>query len=505
LRRALELLPVREKKDLAELQAELGAALEHAGRSAEAAEAYLAAAEQGRGEQSAELRLRAAEQLLLGGRYAPGIALLHQALPQFGVKLSRGGSMAVWSLLLQRARLAMRGVKFVSREESKVDKAQLRQIDACYAASSSLGAIDSLVAAEVQTRGVLLALNAGEPVRVLRALIYESGFRSGANGGQARTAELLERARTVATQIGRPEAMAMLDFGLGFYEHHGLGNLKNSATLLTRSEAVLEGAPGMNAELAILRCSVITAFDWLGDVHTLEQRLPGLMADAERRGDHLLLTSLVCAPLFWLARDRADDLAHYLESSRKLWPEHTFVMPAYWFMVAEAHRDLYLGHGRACVERVQRMWPDLQRSYYLSIPTVRIEISYPRARGALMCALEGHEPKAMLRLAESDLHVLEGTHRNYALALAKLLKVSIAAVRGERESLPALLKSAAKACSDADLTVHAAVARKELGELLGGDEGKRLVQSALRALRELGVHDADKMARALLPGLAPRG
>jgi serine/threonine protein kinase len=35
LRRALELLPAREKKDLAELQAELGTALEHAGRSAE--------------------------------------------------------------------------------------------------------------------------------------------------------------------------------------------------------------------------------------------------------------------------------------------------------------------------------------------------------------------------------------------------------------------------------------------------------------------------------------
>jgi tetratricopeptide (TPR) repeat protein len=504
LRRALEHQPVRPASELATLHAELGQALERAGRSAEAADAYLAAAEHAEPARAAELRLSTGAQLLVCGRYARGMELLRETAPEFGIKLSRGGRGALLSLLMGRARLALRGVRFNKRKEADVAPRLLRDIDASYAVASGLGTVDSLVGADVQTRGVLKALEAGEPWRVLRALVYEAGFRCGSLGGQEKSRAMLARAGELARELERPEAHGMVEFGVAFYHQHGVGDLLAARPAFERGEELLLGTPGMNGELAILRCSYVTLLDLLGDVHTLVQRLPGLMADAERRGDHLLFTSLVCAPLFWLARDAVPELDLYLENSRKLWPKDHFVMPHYWLMVAEMHRDLYAGDGRACVERLTPLQRELERSYYLSIPTVRIEVFHPRARGALMLAMDGHEPKAMLALAEADARALERTRRNAAQPLAKLLRASIAALRGQREQVPELLRDASSAASAQGLTMHAAIADLYRGKLVLGDEGKQLAHESTAILHKLGIRDVGRVARAIAPGLEPR-
>jgi hypothetical protein len=49
------------------------------------------------------------------------------------------------------------------------------------------------------------------------------------------------------------------------------------------------------------------------------------------------------------------------------------------------------------------------------------------------------------------------------------------------------------------MALHATVARRRLGELLGGNEGAGLVVAADAWMREHGVRDPDRMAALLAP------
>jgi serine/threonine protein kinase/tetratricopeptide (TPR) repeat protein len=500
LTRALELADARSPGEHAALHAELGRALEHAGRSAEAADAYLQAAAHETGPRVRELRLAAAQQLLVAGHYQPGVALLREVLPAYDLKLAASSRSALFSLLMRRSLLALRGYSFRRREEVDVDAELLKRIDACYAVATGLGSLDFMVAADIQSKGVLLSLEAGEPMRVLRALIYETGFRAAEGGSQKRTSILMQEARELAKTVARPEAEGMVAFGMGFYHHNSTGKLTEARGELERGEQLLLGMAGLNGELVILRNSLLTTLEWLGDVAALNTRVPAYLQDAERRGDRYLSTCVSCAPLFWLAREAVDDLDAHMRTARTLWPEEGLVMAHVWLLCSQAHRDVYMGQGRDCVERMAGAWQGLSRSLILSVPTIRIELCFPRGRAALQTALGGHEPKAMLRMAEADARALEGTKRGYALALASLVRASIAATRGRHDATPDLLRAAAGLCDAEGLVLHAHAARLCLGKLLGGDEGKALATGAERNMRLLGVRDAGKLARCLVPG-----
>jgi hypothetical protein len=49
------------------------------------------------------------------------------------------------------------------------------------------------------------------------------------------------------------------------------------------------------------------------------------------------------------------------------------------------------------------------------------------------------------------------------------------------------------------MELHAAAARARLGELLGGDEGEKLLRSAHHRMQEEGVVAPEKFARLLVP------
>ena len=502
-RRALDWWQSASARERMDLEERLGRALERAGRSAEAAEAYLAAAEQAEMPHTFDLRRMAAEQLLVCGRYARGIGLLRDTLPAFGLRLAKSSLRAILSLLLRRALLSLRGFSFRARAESQVPLRLLSRIDAAYAVANGLGMLDSLVAADVQTKGVALALRAGEPLRVVRALCYESAFRCASVGGHEKTRRIVARARQLATELKRPEALGLAEMADGFFEHHGTGTLARARAPYERSEALLLNVPGMNGELMTMRCNLLTLLDWTGNIDALQARIPTLAQQADRRGDHFLATGIVSAALYWLGRDRADELTRHTEVCRKLWPSDLFVMPFYWLLVAEAQRDLYTGDAALCLTRIAESWPALSSSWYLSIPTVRIEVCHPRARAALLRAARGEARVEMLRLARRDARLLEKTRRGYAGALASLLHAGCAAVAGRRDELPALLERAVEHCDREALHLYARAGEYQLGRLEGGDAGRARTRRAAEAMRAAGVVNVARLADALAPGFFP--
>jgi hypothetical protein len=141
--------------------------------------------------------------------------------------------------------------------------------------------------------------------------------------------------------------------------------------------------------------------------------------------------------------------------------------------------DLYLGDAERACARLQTGWRAAKRSMLARIPTVRAELLTLRATATLACG----------RSAQRDVDRLARQPVAWAPAMARLL--------GVRDDLEEA-RGAIAALEEADCHLHAASAKRRLGEALGGGEGARLVEEADRWLVERGVVAPARIAAALV-------
>src|SRR6185503_7913678 len=105
-RQSLELHPAPPVEERV-LRVRLGEALANAGRGAEAAAAYLAAAQGAGAGEAVDLERRAADQLLRAGHHDEGLAALRGVLQRQGLRLPGSPRRALLSLVVRRAVLAV--------------------------------------------------------------------------------------------------------------------------------------------------------------------------------------------------------------------------------------------------------------------------------------------------------------------------------------------------------------------------------------------------------------
>ncbi len=162
------------QEDERRLRVKLADALANAGRGAEAAREYLKAAEGLEGDEGYRLRERAGYQFCVAGHVDEGRETFKDVLAHLGLKVASSRKAALVSLLRRRFRLLLRGTKFRRRDESAVAREQLDRIDLSWAVAGGITMIDPIPAAEFQTHNLLLALDAGEPFRISRAMAWEA-------------------------------------------------------------------------------------------------------------------------------------------------------------------------------------------------------------------------------------------------------------------------------------------------------------------------------------------
>src|SRR5690349_12818035 len=109
----------------------------------------------------------------MSGHLESGLRVSEDVLAATGLHKTRSGFAAVVSLALGRLRVRARGLRHELRAESSIPPATLAKVDAAWTIASSFGPVDFFRAAEFQVDHVLLALDAGEPKRLLRALALE--------------------------------------------------------------------------------------------------------------------------------------------------------------------------------------------------------------------------------------------------------------------------------------------------------------------------------------------
>jgi predicted Ser/Thr protein kinase len=483
------------------LRTRLGDALAGAGRGAEAAEQYLAAAAGADTDESLELQRRAAQHLLSSGHIDAGLSALGGVLGAVGLCLPATPQRAFWALVGQRLRLRLRGLAFRSRLASAVPAAELRPLDVSLSAAVGLSMIEPIQAAYFQSRSLLLALRVGEPGRLVFALAMEAAHESiGGTHNRRRTDTLLRAAEALARQDGRPYPRAVVVLAQGIAAALE-GDWPRGRALCDEAEGLLRESATVAAwELGTAQRFALWPLMFMGEVAEMARRLPGLIQEARRRDDLYGETNLclVIRTFLRLAADEAERARAELAEVMGRWSQKGFHVQHMNRLFDESQIDLYEGNGPGAWQRLTERWPLLERSHLLRVQQVRIFVRHIRGRAALAAAEATRRPE-LLRVAERDAGALRREGAPWARALAQLLYAGVAVSGGQQQRGVELLRDGARQCEAAGMHLFAAAARQRLASLVEGDEGQTLREAAQGWMASQQVKRPGRLAALLIP------
>jgi hypothetical protein len=228
-----------------------------------------------------------------------------------------------------------------------------------------------------------------------------------------------------------------------------------------------------------------------------------LLADAEQRGDLFMSVLLrVSHPnVLWLAADDPDGARAQISEAKAKWPRGKFLIQDWQVMRSEAEIDLYAGLGAKAYERLLRDESALRKSLLLRVQYMRALTAFARARAAI-ASIESAPGERATRLAEAQRRAreLERERMAWTAPLAALIMAAAANASGDPDSAGALLRRGIDLAQSADMTLHAAAARYQLGRLLGGSRGGELLQSAEAAMRTQAIKVPERFAAMMVPG-----
>jgi len=498
-RRCLDLLP-GDARDGVAIRTQLGDALVNAGRGAEAANSYLAAAEQAR-EGVVELNAKAAGQLLRSGHVDSGIEVLRRALEGLDLSLPETPRGAMLSLVAQRALIRMHGLGFRAREESEIAERELTRVDISWALAAGFALIDVIRGAEFQAKHLRLALATGEPGRVARALLAEVGYRnvSGARGKVA--ADRLHRHAALLTdKLGRPPSLVGLSTLMTGIGGICQGQWAQAEEHCRMAEEILrDQCSGVAWELASARIMGLWALWYLGRVGEMARRLPGILRAAQERGDLYAFTTCrtYFTPMEHLARDEPDRALQEGEQSLRRWSQRGFHFQHYFQLFAATQVRLYAGDAEAAHERLVHEWPALKSSLLLTVQQNRIEALHFRGRAELALGCARGESKLLDR-AVARARRIEGERTAWGEGFAMLLRAGAAQARGDPAGAARHLRTALGALAASDMQLYEAAARRGLGAVT---RDPALIEQGEAALTALGAGNPSRMAAMLVPGV----
>jgi hypothetical protein len=489
------------------IQLRLGDVLAGAGRGYEAASAYLAAAQGALVAEQLELKRRAADQLFRSGYMNEGYDVMGSVLDALGMKLARTPVRAQLSFLRQRVQVRLGGLRFHERDRTQISAEELVRVDACWSVAIGLGLVDAIRGADFQARHLLLALKAGDPLRIARALAVELPYASlGGPRTRRRTERLAAVAEQVVARVSDPSAVALLALAKGtaaFFQ----GRWRAARELLDRAAAILrEECTGVAWELNAANFYLVLALFYLGEVRELRIRVPSLLKEAEERDDLTGTTNLRTrvSYLVSLADDEPEHARAEVQAGMARWPRQTFHSQHSWEMYAQGEIQLYEGHSVQAWDQVSGSWPALKRSVLLRIQNVRIESYYLRARCALGASIapatRPDQGRALRRAAWQDFGRLARENSPWAAAMADLVGAATALADGHHDSALSRLRAAEEAFGALDMPLYGAVAKRRRGALIGGSDGRMLVQEADAWMTAQTIRNPARLTAMIAPG-----
>lgn len=505
---ALELRPGQAGRDWL-LHAGMGDALASAGRGADAAASYLLAVPGAPPAEALELQRRAAMQFLISGHIDEGLGTLQAVLRAIGLTLPATPQRALLSLLWWRGRLRLRGLGFRERVPGEIAPADLNRVDVCWSAGVGLSVVDTIRGADFQARGLLLALEAGEPSRIARALAMEAAHAASTGGSNRRTTErLLTIAEALTRRVEHPYALGMVTLARGVAAYLE-GRWAEAQVRCDQAEAIFrDRCTGVAWEINTAGAFSLWGLSHQGEVAELSRRWPVLLAQAIERGNLYAAMNLssYLMSIVKLAADDPDAARAGLRETAARWSTRGYHVQHNDALWAAVQIELYRGDGPAAWELLRASWPALRRSLLLRVQFIRTSMLFLRARAAIAAAvaLKGPRPseaRALLALADRDARRLAREGMPCPEAYAWMIRGALAALRGDPERGASQLAEAILRFDAVDMRLCSAAVRRRLGELIGGDAGRAAVVSSEDWMRGQEIRDPARMAGMILANL----
>jgi eukaryotic-like serine/threonine-protein kinase len=487
------------------LWSRLGDALTNAGRGAEAAQAYLAAAPSATAADALDLKRLAAAQLLISGHLDEGLALLRTLFGPLGMRMPDTPRRALASMIWHRLRLRLRGFRFDQRDETQVSAMELTRIDLCWSAVAGLSMIEPIRGADFQVRGLLLALRAGEPFRIARAMAMEAAHRATTGlAAEPRVATLLGVAARLAARIQSHHALGMVELVRGISSLL-FGRWKAAQTSLDQAEQLFRNhCTGVAWERDTGHNFALWALVQLGEIAELKRLWTVLYREAQERGDLYAATTLTAfyMTIIRLAGNEIPEAEADLESLLGRRDGRAFNLQHSSALDALVHLDLYRGDVTRAWYRLESTWPEYARSLLFHTQLIRIRMLEQRARAAVAMAEKSDDPRPFLIQATRDARSLEREGQGWAVAHARFIRAAIAACEEDTIRSATNLTSAAALYEQADMPLNAQLMRYRLGEVQVDDTTRALREGAERWLQEQGIVSPARWAGMCAPGFS---
>jgi serine/threonine protein kinase len=487
------------------MRLERARALVNAGRSAEAAEVYLTAVRGASREEALEIRRLAAQHYLMSGRYSEGLEAVRAVLSARGMALPKTTRKALLSLIFHRILLRFRGLDFKERDTADIPADLIERIDICWTVAVGLMLGNTIVALDFHARGLRLALEAGDPLRMARFLSIETiQHATGGSKTRKRTDQVVQAAAAVAKRADDAFALGLSTLYTGCCCALN-GEWRRTVELARQAESIFrEQCTGVPWEIDNAHVFEMFALSWLGEIEQMTVRLGDRLPDAIDRGDVFMATYLETdiAPRVLLAQDRPDAAWESARNGISRWPFPGYHRQHQYALRSRLDIRLYEGKGLAAWSTMEDDYEALKGSQLLRTQMNRIMTSDYRGRSALAAALETpgeDEREKLLRIAETEVRQLRKERSPWGGPLAARLAGSLAAARGDASTALVELAAAEAGFETTDMALHAAVSRMRRGQLMGGSDGARMVAEGEESLRRRGVTRPGNWMRMLSP------
>lgn len=498
---ALSLAPHHPKG--AEYRVRRAESLQNAGRAIEAGQAYLAAVDGVSTAEALELRRRAGTCFMFGGHIEDGLRTLYAVLEDLGLSPGNRGSLA--KLLVRRAFLRLRGLRYRARDDSAIAPRDLARADACWSAAAGLSMVDTFHGIEFQTRNLLLALRCGDERRICLALATEAAFLA-ASGAHTRNRAIAARARTLAARLDEPFSRGWILAGDAVARYQeGQFHAANDAA--ERADRLLaEECTGVQWERASMHLIRAWALFYLGDLSQLTTWVDRLIGQARDRGDLYTTVNLRTGlpSTVALAADNPARARRGIEDSAAQWTSRGFHLQHYYQVLGHCWCDLYTGSPEKVLTRLEEAWPPLRRMQLLRVPSVAREARFVRACAVLASVPgDGGRRGRLLRHVEREARRLAGAREDVcARALGATLAALVSATR-DPSAAPGPLQLAEEACERADMTLFELALRRHRGQLISGDAGASLVANSEAGMVDRGIANPSAWTAMLLGRAMP--
>ncbi len=477
----------------------LGGTCASAGRGRDAADAYTKAAEGADPTTQLTCRIRVAEQLVQSGRLENGTTLLLSLFQEHGHDFPRSQLQVVLRVRWYRLLLAVRGLRWTDRPPSEISPRDLAILALYKAASRGLLLVDPFRAAYFVIRGLHLAMDIGDRNYVMDFLILEVSYRVGEES--KKHAKFIRAADAIIQDHADPlfQTTLRLDQGVRAYRSADQ-EFKRAFEILDRSDAERVQMANAAWELSVGRFFLTYSLHKMGDFAKLRTYTERFIRDAEQRGNVYARTTISrLRNIMWLVDDNPQSAREALEIDS--WFSYSQGYHAQHLLELNARVEIAIYEGTPVDPKLlSQHLRGLRRS---SLPKIRgyaCDTAWLMGRMALS---ELSQDPLQRRVAQQSIARLRSYDTQYSRVLASALHATLAMHDGDIEGAVAELRQVVAAADATNLYFIAAAARRRLGTLIGGEEGRELVAAGERWMTEAGIKNFDRMTNLVSPIARP--